>query len=64
MKAGGGQILEGPLEVPGGSWIVRCTDPQGAMFALAGKRGRNAIGYFERVASRDPSDARGRRWSW
>jgi predicted enzyme related to lactoylglutathione lyase len=51
VKAGGGQILEGPLEVLGGSWVARCTDPQGAMFALAGKRSRNAIGYFERVAS-------------
>jgi uncharacterized protein len=64
VKAGGGRILEGPFEVPGGSWIVRCTDPQGAMFALEGKRGHKAIGYFERVGSRDPSDARGRRWSW
>jgi predicted enzyme related to lactoylglutathione lyase len=64
VQAGGGQVLDGPLEVPGGSWIVQCTDPQGAVFALEGKRGRNAIGYFERVASRDPSDARGRRWSW
>jgi hypothetical protein len=64
VKAGGGQILDGPLEVPGGSWIVQCTDPQGAIFALEGKRGRKAIGYFERVASRDPSDGRGRRWSW
>lgn len=64
VKAGDGQILDGPLEVPGGSWIVQCTDPQGAIFALEGKRGRNAIGYFERVASRNPSDARGQRWSW
>lgn len=30
----GGQILMGPMEVPGGSWIVMCTDPQGAHFAL------------------------------
>ena len=64
VTAGGGQILDGPLELPGGSWIVQCTDPQGAMFALEGKRRHNAIGYFERVASRDPSGARGRRWSW
>ena len=64
VKAGGGQILDGPLEVPGGSWIVQCTDPQGAMFALEGKRGRKPIGYFERVASRDRSGAPGRRWSW
>jgi hypothetical protein len=22
------------MEVPGGSWIIQCTDPQGALFAL------------------------------
>jgi len=26
------------MEVPGGSWIVQCKDPQGAMFALVGPR--------------------------
>jgi predicted enzyme related to lactoylglutathione lyase len=31
---GGGKVLTGPMEVPGGSWIVNCTDPQGAVFAL------------------------------
>jgi uncharacterized protein len=62
VKAGGGRILDGPLELPGGSWIVQCTDPQGAIFALEGKHGRShPVGYFERVASRHP---RGRRWSW
>jgi len=35
---GGGRILHGPHEVPGGSWIVQCGDPQGAMFALVGPR--------------------------
>ena len=30
----GGQVLNGPMQVPGGSWIVQGTDPQGAMFAL------------------------------
>ena len=30
----GGQIANGPHEVPGGAWIVQCFDPQGAMFAL------------------------------
>jgi predicted enzyme related to lactoylglutathione lyase len=64
VTTGGGQILDGPLEMPGGSWIVQCADPQGAIFALEGKRGHNPIGYFERVAPRNPSDARGRRWSW
>jgi uncharacterized protein len=64
VKALGGEILGDPLELPGGSWVVQCTDPQGAIFALEGKRGRKPIGYFERVAPRDPSDTRGRRWSW
>jgi len=64
VTAGGGRIVEGPLEVPGGSWIVRCTDPQDAVFALEGKRRHNAIGYFEGVASRDPAGAPRRRWSW
>jgi len=30
----GGKICNGPLEVPGGQWIVQCLDPQGAMFAM------------------------------
>lgn len=30
----GGQILRGPMEVPGGDWVVQCMDPQGAAFAL------------------------------
>jgi uncharacterized protein len=64
VKAGGGQILDGPTEVPGGSWIVRCVDPQGALFALKGTRRSPAVGYFERAASRDSSSTRGRRWSW
>ena len=38
VKNGGGQVLMGPMEVPGGSWIVQCQDPQGAYFALAAPR--------------------------
>ncbi len=34
IKAKGGQIVNGPMQVPGGQWIVQATDPQGAMFAL------------------------------
>jgi predicted enzyme related to lactoylglutathione lyase len=34
IKAKGGQIINGPHEVPGGQWIVQALDPQGAMFAL------------------------------
>ena len=38
VKAGGGQVMHGPVEVPGGSWIAQCMDPQGAMFALVAQR--------------------------
>jgi predicted enzyme related to lactoylglutathione lyase len=34
-KAAGGRILNGPMEVPGGSWIVQILDPQGGAFAVA-----------------------------
>ncbi|RMH19553.1 MAG: VOC family protein [Acidobacteria bacterium] len=34
VKKLGGQILNGPMEVPGGDRIVQCMDPQGAAFAL------------------------------
>ena len=34
VTAAAGQVVNGPMEVPGGSWIVQCLDPQGAMFAM------------------------------
>jgi predicted enzyme related to lactoylglutathione lyase len=34
VTAGGGTVINGPHQVPGGQWIVQCTDPQGAAFAL------------------------------
>ncbi|WP_442783251.1 VOC family protein [Collimonas fungivorans] len=34
ISHGGGKVLMGPHQVPGGSWIVQGLDPQGAMFAL------------------------------
>ena len=37
IKAHGGQILNGPMEVPGGDRIVNAMDPQGAAFALHAK---------------------------
>jgi predicted enzyme related to lactoylglutathione lyase len=30
----GGQVLNGPMEVPGGGRIAQCMDPQGGMFAV------------------------------
>lgn len=34
VKAGGGTVVFGPQEVPGGSFILQCMDPQGAYFCL------------------------------
>jgi predicted enzyme related to lactoylglutathione lyase len=34
VRAAGGRVLNGPVEVPGGSWIVMLQDPQGAAFAV------------------------------
>ena len=34
IKAKGGKIANGPVEVPGGQWIVQALDPQDALFAL------------------------------
>jgi len=38
VKANGGQVLNGPMEVPGGDWIVNCMDPQGAAFSMHHKK--------------------------
>ena len=34
VKANGGQVLNGPMEVPGGDWVLTAADPQGAAFGL------------------------------
>jgi len=38
VKENGGTVLHGPMEVPGGDWIIQCMDPQGAAFALHSKK--------------------------
>jgi predicted enzyme related to lactoylglutathione lyase len=34
LNAAGGKVMFGPMQVPGGSWIVNAMDAQGAMFAV------------------------------
>ena len=34
ITAGGGKVMQGPMDVPGGSRIVQGVDPQGGFFAL------------------------------
>ena len=38
VRAAGGQVIQGPMEVPGGQFILQGVDPQGAHFALVGSR--------------------------
>jgi uncharacterized protein len=51
VTAAGGEVVEGPVEMPGGNWIASCTDPQGAMFALEGRQDRR-VGYFAPASPR------------
>lgn len=34
VEAKGGEVLQSPMEVPGGDWIAQGRDPQGGLFAL------------------------------
>jgi predicted enzyme related to lactoylglutathione lyase len=34
IPVAGGQVLMGPMEVPGGGWVINAVDPQGALFSL------------------------------
>ncbi len=34
VKAHGGQVLNGPMPVPGGDRVAQCLDPQGAFFSI------------------------------
>ena len=45
VQTGGGKVFSGPIELPGGNWIARCGDPQGAAFALQGPRIQAGIGW-------------------
>lgn len=38
VAAGGGKVTHGPMEVPGGDWIINGIDPQGAPFSLVGAK--------------------------
>ncbi|HEY0165207.1 MAG TPA: VOC family protein, partial [Sphingomicrobium sp.] len=38
VSAGGGQIMQEPMEIPGGEYSINAVDPQGASFGLVGPR--------------------------
>ncbi len=37
VTANGGKVIHGPQQVPGGSFIANCLDPEGAVFALVSR---------------------------
>jgi hypothetical protein len=53
VRNGGGRVIEGPVQIPGGSWVLQCVDPQDALFALVGKRKHTAIVQIRRSAGAD-----------
>jgi len=40
IKKNGGTVLNGPMEVPGGDWVLNARDPQGAGFSLHAKKAK------------------------
>ena len=38
LEKAGGTVIMGPMEVPGGQWIVQARDPQGGFFALVANK--------------------------
>jgi predicted enzyme related to lactoylglutathione lyase len=39
VKAGGGTVVNGPMQVPSGDWVIQAKDPQGAAFSLLSANG-------------------------
>jgi predicted enzyme related to lactoylglutathione lyase len=37
LTAGGGKVMNGPMQVPGGDWVLQAMDPQGGVFALTSR---------------------------
>src|SRR3546814_3092075 len=38
IEAGGGKVINGPMEIPGGEFALDGIDPEGADFGLVGQR--------------------------
>jgi uncharacterized protein len=37
VTANGGMVRMGPMQVPDGSWVIQCADPQGAVFSMVSR---------------------------
>ncbi len=38
VTGGGGMVVQGPMEIPGGEYSANCVDPQGAAFGIVGPK--------------------------
>ena len=38
VESSGGKVMNGPMQVPGGGWIITGQDPQGAVFSLVASK--------------------------
>ncbi len=38
VKSLGGAVLQGPMEVPNGEWVVQCKDSQGVNISLVASK--------------------------
>ena len=38
VEKGGGSVMMGPMEVPGGQWVLQAKDPQGGHFSLVASK--------------------------
>lgn len=54
-KSAGGRVLNGPMEVPGGSWIAQLLDPQGGAFAVVEAPKPKAAAAPARAAKKAPA---------
>jgi len=39
VESSGGQVVSGPMEIPGGEYVLQGFDPQGAFFSIIGPKG-------------------------
>jgi len=63
VRRHGGQVLNGPMEVPGGDWIAQCLDPQGGVFAIHSRKpvARPATPTVKRPRKKSPAAKRSAR---
>jgi len=55
IKKAGANVVNGPMEVPGGDWIAQAVDPQGAMFAVHSAAAAPATAVSSKPAAAAPS---------